>query len=138
MLSANNRKIVLGKNSPNTKTTKVVMMVFNNNWIGSLGIKGVIIGVSNLVIKKVKTTKAILLPTNIVPKKRAGSSKKFANIFPLLDPLFRFSSTLSLLEDIKAISDPENKADKAKKNIINNIKEIVMLNFSELINYYNE
>ena len=64
-------------------------------------------------------TKAILLPINIVAINHAGLSVKKDKIRALISPLLLSNSILSLLEEIKAISIPEKKAEHAKESSTN-------------------
>ena len=47
-------------------------------------------------------------------------------MIPDFDPFWRFSSILNLLAEIKAISVPENRADKIKKKIIAKARDICL------------
>jgi len=70
---AYNLNNVLGRNSPKIKTMTVIMKVINSREIPSPK-KEMIEGSNNLVMKKVKTTKARLLPTSIVAINLLGLS----------------------------------------------------------------
>ena len=111
--------MVFGKNSPKTKTTKVMIIVEANSDRYSLEVsESGNTFTSTPVISDVKMTSATLLPTNIVLRKSAGFSKKRASINPRRVPLFFFNSTLSLLEEINAISDPEKMAERISETNI--------------------
>ena len=63
----------------------------------------------------------MLLPTNMDPINLLGFSKNEA--IKRLDrvPFFLFTSTSNLLAEIKAISDPEKKADRMSDMTMTNI-----------------
>ena len=59
-------------------------------------------------------TNAILLPKSNIAIKCDSSLKKVPKILPFNVPLERSSSTFSRLEEIKAISIPEKKAENTR------------------------
>jgi hypothetical protein len=68
-LLANIRAIVLGRNSPKSRTTIVMINVLASKNHRPVPIIGARKGSIAVVIKDVNITKAILFPTNIVPRK---------------------------------------------------------------------
>ena len=72
-------------------------------------------------------TKAILLPINIVAINHAGLSVKKDKIRALISPLLLSNSILSLLEEIKAISIPEKKAENNRQRSMMIIEESKMV-----------
>lgn len=57
----------------------------------------------------------MVLPIRVVPINEEGFSKNFERIFPEIMPCWLWSSMCSLLEETKAISIPEKKAEKSKE-----------------------
>ena len=113
--------IVLGKTSPKIKINKVIVRVEYKTPF-SLSPRKVI---KKLVAKAVAKVFTRLFPNNSVPINFSFWLLKKLTIFAFV--LFFFSNwcILGLETAVKAVSEPEKKADKKSKKIINNIIKIV-------------
>ena len=80
-------------------------------------------------------TKALLLPINIVVINQAGLSVKKDKIRALISPLLLSNLILSLLEEIKAISIPEKKAEHAKESSNKSIVSTVIYFLGSFVNW---
>ena len=60
-------------------------------------------------------TKAVLFPISIAAINQAGLLEKKDKILALKSPFLLSNSILSLLDEIKAISMPEKKAEKERE-----------------------
>jgi hypothetical protein len=126
-------KSAFGINSPTTRMSIVEITV----WISKIQ-KAVFKITGKVVIKSgskasaiaiPNITSAMLLPNNIDPINRVGILFSSDKILPDTRPLFLSTSIFSLLELIKAISEPEKNAEKTRLRIIIRLMLMRMIDF---------
>ncbi|GAB6279845.1 MAG: hypothetical protein STSR0006_18720 [Lentimicrobium sp.] len=110
-------KIDFGKNSANTSTMMVDMIVCIKtikpvDWIFPRPIFGKISLERMGSMARLNTTRVIVFPSSRVAMKLEGFSRNLESILADHDLLFLAKAILSLLAVKNAISDPENKAEK--------------------------
>ena len=113
-------KILFGRNSAVISTIKVDMMVWIDRIAISLLIPRTLViqGSKRKAIKIPYNTSARLFPSSMVEINRDGLLANLEIIRPDVEPCFPCNSIWSLLDEIKAISIPEKRAENNKQTTI--------------------